>query len=60
MGSLLDGEGVVVRAGHHCAQPVMTRFCVPATTRASFAYFNTREEVDILVSAVLKAIELFK
>ena len=60
MGSLLDGEGVVVRAGHHCAQPVMTRFHVPATTRASFAYFNTREEVDILVSAVLKAIELFK
>ncbi len=59
MGSLLDGEGVVVRAGHHCAQPVMTRFCIPATTRASFAYFNTREEVDILVSAVLKAIELF-
>jgi cysteine desulfurase/selenocysteine lyase len=60
MGSLLDGEGVVVRAGHHCAQPIMTRFCVPATTRASFAYFNTREEVDILVSAVLKAIEIFK
>ncbi|HEX7553227.1 MAG TPA: cysteine desulfurase [Geothrix sp.] len=60
MGSLLDGEGVVVRAGHHCAQPVMTRFNVPATTRASFAYFNTREEVDVLVSAVEKAIELFK
>jgi cysteine desulfurase/selenocysteine lyase len=60
MGSLLDGEGVVVRAGHHCAQPIMTRFNVPATTRASFAYFNTREEVDILVSAVVKAIELFK
>ena len=60
IGSLLDGEGVVVRAGHHCAQPVMTRFGVPATTRASFAYFNTREEVDVLVSAVEKAIELFK
>ena len=60
MGSLLDGEGVVVRAGHHCAQPVMARFDVPATTRASFAYFNTREEVDVLVSAVEKAIELFK
>jgi len=60
MGSLLDGEGVVVRAGHHCAQPVMARFNVPATTRASFAYFNTREEVDVLVSAVIKAIELFK
>ncbi|BDU68486.1 cysteine desulfurase [Geothrix oryzae] len=60
MGSLLDGEGVVVRAGHHCAQPVMTRFKVPATTRASFAYFNTRDEVDVLVSAVEKAIELFQ
>ena len=60
MGSLLDGEGVVVRAGHHCAQPVMERFNVPATTRASFAYFNTRDEADVLVSAVLKAIELFK
>ncbi|WP_243287749.1 cysteine desulfurase [Geothrix terrae] len=60
VGSLLDGEGVVVRAGHHCAQPIMTRFNVPATTRASFAYFNTREDVDVLVSAVQKAIELFK
>lgn len=60
MGSLLDAEGVVVRAGHHCAQPVMMRFNVPATTRASFAYFNTREEVDTLVAAVVKAIELFR
>ena len=60
IGSLLDGEGVVVRAGHHCAQPVMTRLNVPATTRASFAYFNTREDVDVLVSAVVHAIELFK
>ena len=59
MGSLLDGEGIVVRAGHHCAQPVMARFNVPATTRASFAYFNTREEVDALAAAILKAIELF-
>jgi cysteine desulfurase / selenocysteine lyase len=60
MGSLLDGEGVVIRAGHHCAQPLMARYSVPATTRASFAYFNTREDIDVLVSAVLKAIELFK
>jgi cysteine desulfurase/selenocysteine lyase len=59
MGSLLDGDGIVVRAGHHCAQPIMTRLGVPATTRASFAYFNTREEVDALVASVLKAIELF-
>ena len=50
----------MVRAGHHCAQPVMARFNVPATTRASFAYFNTREEMDVLVSGVLKAQEIFK
>ncbi len=60
LGSLLDGEGVVIRAGHHCAQPLMARYNVPATTRASFAYFNTREDIDVLVSAVEKAIELFK
>ena len=60
MGSLLDGEGVVIRAGHHCAQPLMARYNLPATTRASFAYFNTREDIDVLVSAVEKAIELFK
>ena len=60
LGSLLDGEGIVVRAGHHCAQPVMTHFNVPATTRASFAYFNTRDEVDLLVGAVSRAMELFQ
>ncbi len=59
IGTLLDGEGVVVRAGHHCAQPVMQRLGVPATTRASFAYFNTREDADALVAAVLKVKELF-
>jgi cysteine desulfurase/selenocysteine lyase len=59
LGSLLDHEGVVVRAGHHCAQPLMTRLGLPATTRASFAYFNTREDVDALVEATRKAIELF-
>ena len=60
LGSLLDGDGVVIRAGHHCAQPVMARFNVPATTRASFAYFNTKEDIDALVASVEKAIELFK
>ncbi len=59
IGTLLDGEGVVVRAGHHCAQPVMQRLGVPATTRASFAYFNTREDADALVAAVLKVKEIF-
>ncbi|HJV91009.1 MAG TPA: SufS family cysteine desulfurase [Holophagaceae bacterium] len=59
VGSLLDGEGIVVRAGHHCAQPLMKRMGVPATTRASFAYFNTPEDVDALVAAVVKTQEIF-
>ena len=52
IGTILDREGVAVRTGHHCAQPVMTRFKVPATSRASFAFYNTRAEVDALVAAV--------
>ncbi len=59
VGSILDHEGVVVRAGHHCAQPVMTRFNIPATTRASFAYFNDRADVDALVAAIRKVQEIF-
>ncbi|MDR3671525.1 MAG: cysteine desulfurase, partial [Holophaga sp.] len=60
IGTILDHEGIVVRAGHHCAQPVMTRFGIPATTRASFSYFTTREEIDALVSGILKVQEIFK
>ena len=59
VGSILDHEGIVVRAGHHCAQPVMERMQVPATTRASLAYFNTREDVDALVGALLQVKEIF-
>jgi cysteine desulfurase/selenocysteine lyase len=59
IGTILDREGVAVRAGHHCAQPVMDRFGVPATTRASLAFYNTEEEVDALVAAVGKVKELF-
>jgi len=59
IGTILDREGVAVRAGHHCAQPVMDRFGVPATTRASLAFYNTEEEVDALVAAVGKVQELF-
>ena len=59
VGSILDHEGIVVRAGHHCAQPVMERMQVPATTRVSLAYFNTREDVDALVAALLKVKEIF-
>ena len=58
-GTILDREGVAVRAGHHCAQPVMDFFCVPATARASFAFYNTREEVDALCRGIVKVKELF-
>ena len=59
VGTILDQEGVAVRTGHHCAMPVMTRFGVPATTRASFALYNTHEEVDALVAALAKVREVF-
>ncbi|MEL6182928.1 MAG: aminotransferase class V-fold PLP-dependent enzyme, partial [Myxococcota bacterium] len=59
VGTILDFEGVAVRAGHHCAQPLMERYGVPATTRASFGLYNTKEEVDTLVSALRKVKEIF-
>ena len=59
IGTILDREGVAIRAGHHCAQPVMQRYGVPATARASFAVYNTRDEVDALVKALWKVKELF-
>ena len=59
IGHFLDQEGVAIRAGHHCAQPVMKRFGVPATARASFSFYNTREEIDELAKAILKTIEVF-
>ena len=60
LGTLLDHEGIAVRAGHHCAMPVMERFGIPATARASFAFYNTFEEVDKLTAAIHKAISVFK
>ncbi|WP_024302714.1 cysteine desulfurase [Pseudogulbenkiania sp. MAI-1] len=59
VGTVLDLEGVAVRAGHHCAMPVMAHFGVPATARASFALYNTFEEVDVLMRAIRKAREVF-
>ncbi|MBW2498421.1 MAG: cysteine desulfurase [Deltaproteobacteria bacterium] len=59
IGTVLDGEGVAIRAGHHCAQPLMERMGVPATARASLAFYNTREDVDRLVLALEKTRELF-
>jgi len=52
IGTILDFHGVAVRSGHHCAQPVMERFNIPATTRASFAFYNTKSEVDALITAI--------
>jgi cysteine desulfurase/selenocysteine lyase len=59
IGTILDQEGIAVRAGHHCAQPVMQRFKVPATARASFAFYNTKEEIDVLGRTIERVIEIF-
>ena len=59
VGTLLDYEGIAIRTGHHCTQPVMERYNIPATSRASFGLYNTIEEVDILVDALKKVIEVF-
>ncbi|MBO0860385.1 MAG: cysteine desulfurase [Chloracidobacterium sp.] len=59
VGTILDQEGIAVRAGHHCAQPVMKRFDVPATARASLAFYNTKEEIDALAAGIQKTIEVF-
>jgi cysteine desulfurase/selenocysteine lyase len=60
VGTLLDLEGIAIRTGHHCAQPVMQFYNVPATSRASFAFYNTKEEIDALVKGLYKVIEVFK
>lgn len=59
IGTILDQEGIAIRTGHHCSQPVMRRFNIPATARASFAMYNTREEVDALVRGIEKVREVF-
>ena len=59
IGTILDQEGIAIRTGHHCAQPVMQRFGITATARASFAFYNTREEVDALVEGIQKVREVF-
>jgi len=60
VGTLLNEEGVAVRTGHHCAQPVMQRFGIPATSRASFAFYNTHAEVDALVAGIRKVQKVFR
>ena len=59
IGTILDTEGVAIRTGHHCAQPLMNRYGVPATARASLSFYNTRDEVDLLVKAMDRVIEVF-
>jgi cysteine desulfurase / selenocysteine lyase len=59
LATILDREGVAVRGGHHCAQPLMERFNVSGTARASFALYNTREEVEALLNAVAEARKVF-
>jgi len=58
IGTILDLEGIAIRAGHHCAQPVMQRFSLSATARASFAFYNTKDDVDALVNGIHKVIEV--
>ena len=59
IGTILDAEGIAVRTGHHCAQPVMARYGVPATVRASLAFYNTTDDIDALVKAIDRVIEVF-
>ncbi len=59
IGTILDAEGIAVRTGHHCAQPVMDRFQIPATARASLAMYNTKEDIDALVLGIDRVIEVF-
>ena len=60
VGTILDHQGIAVRTGHHCAQPVMDLLCIPGTVRASFALYNTIEEVDKLIEGIYKAIKMLK
>ena len=59
IGTILDQEGIAIRTGHHCAQPVMDRFGIPATARASFAFYNTVDEIDMLVQGIQKVKKVF-
>ena len=59
MGTLLDRLGIAVRTGHHCAQPVMDRFGVPGVVRASFALYNTKDEIDTLVAGIKRVSQMF-
>jgi cysteine desulfurase/selenocysteine lyase len=59
IGSIIDTHGIAIRTGHHCTQPVMRHFNVPATARASFSFYNTKEEIDVFIEALHKVIKIF-
>jgi len=60
IGTIVDQEGVAIRTGHHCAMPVMERFGIPATARASLAFYNTPQDIDALVRALGKVLKVFQ
>ena len=59
IGTILDSQGIAIRTGHHCTQPLMDRFGIPATARASMSFYNTKDEVDALVKGIDRVIEVF-
>ena len=60
IGSILDKLGIAVRTGHHCAQPIMDFYKIPGTVRASFSFYNTKEEIDMMIKALNRAIQMLK
>ena len=56
IGTILDKLGIAVRTGHHCAQPIMDYYKIPGTVRASFSFYNTKDEIDVFVAALSKAV----
>jgi cysteine desulfurase/selenocysteine lyase len=60
IGTLLDKMGIAVRTGHHCAQPIMDYYQIPGTVRASFAFYNTKEEIDAMISGLKRAVEMLR
>jgi cysteine desulfurase/selenocysteine lyase len=60
IGTILDGQGIAIRTGHHCAQPLMDFFKIPATARVSFGLYNTREDIEALILSLKKVIEVFQ
>ena len=60
LGMLLDQQGIAVRTGHHCTQPLMDKYGIPGTIRASFAVYNTYEEIDVLTDSVKRAVKMLR